>query len=108
MKLNNEKIKALKPKENGKNFKKYDGNNLFLLVTSHGSKLWRFKYKFGGKYKEMALGKYPTISLKLARTKADKARQLLSDSIDPMAQRKLLKLQSTCKDLNFGEIALQW
>lgn len=108
MKLNNEKIKALKPKENGKNFKKYDGNNLFLLVTSHGSKLWRFKYKFGGKYKEMALGKYPTVPLKLARTKADKARQLLSDSIDPMAQRKLLKLQSTCKGLNFGEIALQW
>jgi hypothetical protein len=75
---------------------------LYLLTKDTGSKHWYFRYMLSGKHKDMSLGKYPTISLKLARTKADKARLLLSDSIDPMAQRKLLKLQSTCEDLNFA------
>ncbi|WP_166108757.1 site-specific integrase [Pseudoalteromonas sp. Z9A5] len=106
--LNNEKVKAKTCPVDQKQTKTSDGNNLYLITKNTGSKFWYFIYMFGGKHKDMSLGEYPTISLKLARTKAGKARQLLSDSIDPMAQRKLLKLQSTCKDLNFGEIAFQW
>jgi len=108
MKLTNEKIKAITCPKDQKKTKKHDGNNLYLLTKISGSKHWYFCYKFGGKHKNMSLGKYPTISLKLARTKANEAHLLLSESIDPMAQRKLLKLQSTCADLNFGKIALQW
>ncbi|MEI8623441.1 tyrosine-type recombinase/integrase [Pseudoalteromonas sp. B137] len=106
--LNNEKIKALKCPEDKKQFKKFDSNGLYLLVNRTGSKLWRLKYKYGGKHKVMALGKYPTIPLKDARKKADKARLLLHDGIDPMAERKLKKHQSYCEDLNFGVIAHQW
>ena len=108
MKLNNEKIKALKCPKDKKQTKIFDGNGLYLLVKSTGSKLWYFKYMFGGKHKEMAFGKYPKTTLKQARKKADDARLLLSDAIDPMAERKLKKYQSTCEDLNFGKIALQW
>ena len=108
MKLNNEKIKALKCPKDKKQIKKFDGNGLYLLVKNTGSKLWYFKYMFGGKHKEMAFGKYPKITLKQARKKADDARLLLSDAIDPMAERKLKKHQSTCESLSFGKIAHQW
>lgn len=106
--LNNEKIKALKCPEDKEQLKKFDSNGLYLLVNSTGSKLWRLKYKYGGKHKLMALGKYPTTPLKDARKKADEARLLLLDGIDPMAERKLKKHQSYCEHLNFGVIAHQW
>lgn len=47
--------------------KRSDGNNLFLLVKSNGSKLWRIRFRHAGKYQEMALGKHPSTSLSEAR-----------------------------------------
>ena len=108
MKLTNEKIKAIVCPKDQKKTKTSDGNNLYLVTKITGSKHWYFIYMIGGKRKNMSLGKYPTVSLKLARAKAAQAHLLLIDSIDPLSQRKLLKLQSTCEDLNFGKIALQW
>ncbi|MGA3049111.1 MAG: Arm DNA-binding domain-containing protein [Terracidiphilus sp.] len=36
--------------------KMYDREGLFLLVNPSGSKLWRWRYRAGGKEKLMALG----------------------------------------------------
>jgi Arm DNA-binding domain len=36
---------------------------MFLLVNPNGSKYWRFKYRYGGKEKLLALGVYPDLSL---------------------------------------------
>lgn len=36
-------------------YKVADGNGLYLLVNPSGSKLWRWKYRFAGKEKLMAL-----------------------------------------------------
>jgi hypothetical protein len=70
-----------------------DGHGLFLLVTPSGGKLWRWKYRFEGKEKLMALGKFPEISLEQARLLHTKARQQLANGIDPMALRKRMKQQ---------------
>ena len=40
-----------------------DGGGLYLEVTAAGGKLWRWKYRFGGKEKRLALGKYPEVPL---------------------------------------------
>ncbi len=64
MKLNNLKIK--KAQFEGRNFKLFDGHNLYLWVTKHG-KYWRYRYSFGGKEKTLSLGAYPDVSLKMAR-----------------------------------------
>lgn len=42
--------------------KLYDGGGLYLLVKPNGSRLWRFKYRYGGVEKGLALGSYPAIS----------------------------------------------
>jgi hypothetical protein len=41
---------------------------MYLEVSLAGGKLWRLKYRFGGKGKLLALGRYPEISLKVSET----------------------------------------
>jgi hypothetical protein len=36
-----------------------DGQGLYLLVTPKGALHWRFRYRFAGKCKTLALGSYP-------------------------------------------------
>ena len=49
-------VRNFKPR--AKPFKLSDGGGLRLLVPTHGSKLWRLAYRFGGKQKTLALGIY--------------------------------------------------
>ena len=77
-KLTDTGIRQAKPTE--KPYKLFDGGGLFLLVQPKGSKLWRLKYRFGGKEKLFAIGSYDKgISLKKAREERDKARDLLAE-----------------------------
>jgi len=69
-----------------------DSGGLHLLIQRNGSKLWRLAYRFGGKQKTLAIGVYPTVTLKHAREKRDEAKRLLADNIDPSTQRRLEKL----------------
>jgi len=79
-------FRHLKPGE--KDYKQSDGGGLFMLVTTTGSKLWRLAYRFDGKQKLLALGRYPVTSLANARIKRDDAKRLLADGIDPSVNRK--------------------
>jgi hypothetical protein len=83
------KVQKAKPKD--KPVTLFDGGGLFLMVTPTGGKLWRFKYRFEGKAKLLALGSYPEISLLNVRQRRDEARRLLAQGIDPSADRKAQK-----------------
>jgi hypothetical protein len=63
---------------------------LYLEVSPAGGTWWRFKYGFGGKEKRLSLGVYADVSLKEARSRRDESRKLLSDGIDPAANRKAM------------------
>jgi|HubBroStandDraft_4_1064222.scaffolds.fasta_scaffold34631_3 integrase len=85
-----------------------DGNGLHLLVNPNGSRLWRLRYRFGGKQNMLSLGSFPEISLADARAKRDDARKLLANGIDPSRQRKLDKIAAASAAKNtFGAIALE-
>lgn len=86
MALTETAIKALKP--GAKEIKVADAGGLYLAVHPNGSKYWRLKYRFAGKEKKLALGKYPTISLREARDKRDEAKSLLARGIDPGAKKQ--------------------
>ncbi|MGE4558093.1 MAG: Arm DNA-binding domain-containing protein [Desulfovibrionaceae bacterium] len=66
----------------------FDGEGLYLEVSPAGSKLWRLKYRFRGKERRMALGKYPEVELADARLLKADAKELLRQGIDPGDQRK--------------------
>jgi integrase len=116
MKLKAAQINGMTCREGQKQTKVHDSDGLYLLIkqTSGDStkknkgKLWRFRYKYGGKHKEMALGKYPDITLAVAREKAGKARHSLMDGVDPMAERKIKKYQFSDDNLHFGKVAMEW
>ncbi|MHC1698736.1 MAG: tyrosine-type recombinase/integrase [Geobacteraceae bacterium] len=107
MALKDIQIKTAKPKE--KDYKLTDGGGLYLLVTSGGSKLWRFKYRFDGKEKLLAIGVYPDISLAEARDRRQEARNLVANGIDPSAERKAAKQKrADLKANSFETIAREW
>jgi integrase len=66
-----------------------DGDGLYLLLfVRGGAHGWRLDYSIHGKRKTLSLGTYPDTGLKLARDKAQAARQLVAAGIDPSAERK--------------------
>ena len=65
-----------------------DGENLWLVVTPSQTKNWVFRYTFLGKAHAMGLGTVSLVSLQEARQKAQDARRLLFDGIDPLEKRK--------------------
>ena len=75
--------------------KRADGGGLYLLINPTGSKLWRWKYRFCGKEKLLALGAYPDVSLAAARSACADARALLASGIDPGTRRKTAKQERT-------------
>ena len=96
-------LRKLQPKE--KPYKIVDGSGLFIWVTPKGSKLWRLDYRFNGKRKTLALGRYPEISLSEAREIAFEMRKLIARGIDPAVKRKEEKL---AKSITFEAIAWEF
>ena len=92
-----------------KNYKKFDGGGMFLLIKPDGSKYWRLKYTYVGKEKLLALGVYPEVSLKEARKKHDEYKTKLAEGIDPVQDKKQSKNELKENVANtFENIALEW
>ncbi|HEY3327461.1 MAG TPA: integrase arm-type DNA-binding domain-containing protein [Novimethylophilus sp.] len=107
MALTDVEIRQAKPQE--KAYKLFDGGGLYVEVMPTGGKLWRYKYRFGGKEKRLALGAYPEITLKDARERHLQARKLLADDIDPGENRKAEKQEKAFSKTNtFREWAGRW
>lgn len=107
MPLTDTAVKNAKP--GPKPVKMYDAGGLLLLVAPTGGKLWRLKYRYGGKEKMLALGAYPIISLKDARARRDDARKLLANGVDPSDNRKAVKAAKDERAGNsFETVAREW
>lgn len=101
--LNEAKIRSARPKERA--YKLFDERGLFMLVTSSGGRLWRFRYRLNGVEKLLTLGAYPDVTLKRAREKRDDARRLVADEVDPSAKRQAEKAVQAD---TFEAIAREW
>jgi len=100
--LTDTEIKKSKPKD--KQYKLSDGAGLCIIITSKGSKYFRFDYSFNGKRKSISFGTYPQTSLKDARIKRDEAKEFIKNGIDPSHNKKIEKKEIN----NFEDIAMQW
>ena len=107
MKLTNTACINAKPKE--KPYKLADGGGMYLEITPSGGKLWRLKYRFGGKEKLLSLGKYPQTTLAEARIKREELKKLLANGTDPSDHRKQQKQEQTLSSANnFEAVAREW
>lgn len=107
MALSDTAIRSAKPAV--KPYRLFDGGGLYLEVSPSGGKLWRLKYRFDGKEKRLALGRYPEVSLKDVRDRRDAARKLLANGVDPGVHRKAVEADKARMAANsFEAVALEW
>ena len=96
-------------KKSEKPVRLFDGGGLYLEISPSGGKLWRLKYRFGGKEKRLAFGTYPDVTLAEARERREEARKLLANDVDPSEQKKAQKAASQERAANsFEVIAREW
>lgn len=89
MPLTDTAIKALKPKE--KRYTVSDARGLVLEVFPTGGMLWHYRYRLNGKQERVTLGRYPALSLKLARAERDKRETMVALGQSPAEQKRLTK-----------------
>jgi integrase len=92
MPLTDVAIRQAKP--GSKATKLSDEKGMFLLITPAGGKLWRFKYRFEGKEKLLAMGAYPAVGLSDARKRREDARALLAKGKDPSREKQRDKIRA--------------
>ena len=96
-------------KARAKLYRLADGEGLHLEVSPPGGKLWRFRYRHGGKEKMLALGKYPEVRGPEARKRAGAARQAVSEGRDPAAEKLAAKERARFgAATDFESVARQW
>ena len=107
MPLTDTTVRNAKPSD--KPIRLFDAGGLYLEISPAGGKLWRFKYRYEGKEKRLALGIYPDSSLKEARERRDEARKLLANAVDPGEAKKANKAAGLERAANsFEVIAREW
>src|SRR5438874_1790793 len=85
-----------------------DGANLYLQVSSSGSKSWIFRYATKGREREMGLGSLIAVPLTKAREKAGEARDKLAEGRDPLEDKSEADAQATlakARSKTFAECA---
>jgi integrase len=100
MPLTDTAIRALKPKAT--RYSRTDGRGLVLEVFPTGGMLWHYRYRLNGKQERVTLGRYPALSLKLARAERDKRETLVAQGQSPAVQKQLAK-QGSAPDTTVAE-----
>ena len=72
-------------------YKVPDAGGLYLYVTPAGTRIWRYKYRVGGKEKLLVIGRYPD-TLKSARLARDEAKRAQASGHDPGLEARRVKL----------------
>lgn len=107
MPLTDTAIRNAKPED--KPARLFDGGGLYLEISPSGGKLWRMKYRHGGKEKRLAFGAYPDVGLKDARERREEARKLLANGTDPGEVKKAQKAAKAERAANsFETLAREW
>ncbi len=81
MPLTDVQCRSAKPQ--ARDYRLPDAGGLHLFVTTAGARLWRLRYKVGGKEKTLSIGPYPEIGLSAARDARDAAKAVLRGGQDP-------------------------
>lgn len=102
-------VKIRQVKATDKALKLADAAGLYLEVKPNGSKLWRYRYRIGGRENLYAIGDYPSVSLSDARKARDDARELIKQGQHPAHARQNQRSQQIgANALTFKAVAEEW
>lgn len=107
--LTDAQVRNAKPDPDKAIRKLSDGRGLYLAVMPTGSKLWRMKYRIGGKEKTYSIGAYPEVSLADARDECTAARDWLRNGKDPVTARKVHRATALSEQQTiFAALSAEW
>ena len=89
-----------------KSYRLTDGRGLYLEVRPNGSKYWRYKFRFEGKEKLLALGVYPAVKLIEARNLHHDAWMKVRAGINPIEEKRAAAAKAFGP--TFGAVADEW
>jgi integrase len=93
-------IRHVQPPENGRLELADAGcRGLWLRITSNGAKTFAFRFRSNGRSERLSLGRYPDLSLRDARNRADALRRDVVDGKNPSAHKRSAPAR------NFGALA---
>src|SRR5436853_6260752 len=72
-----------KAKAKDKPYKIADRDGLYLFVTPHEVKSWRFDYRLASVRRTLTIGRFPDVGLTAARDAVSAARALVAQGISP-------------------------
>jgi integrase len=82
-----------------------DAQGLYLETSPAGSKRWFLKIYQDGKETRLTLGSYPAMGLSAARIVRDKIKADKKEGTDPIAARKLRKINRKPEGVTFAQVA---
>ncbi|TRO08246.1 DUF4102 domain-containing protein [Ectopseudomonas mendocina] len=107
MPLTDAKIRNAKATD--KPLKLTDSGGLYLEVRPTGAKLWRLRYRIGGKENVFAIGGYPEVGLADARSEREKVKPLIRQGIHPSHNRQAERLANSAANANtFEAVTREW
>jgi integrase len=74
-------------------------SSLYLRVSENGVKTWTLKYNVGSLQRKYTIGRYPELSLAVAKKEALRLRGVISLGNDPQGERKAKRAALTVKDI---------
>ncbi len=98
MALTDAAIRAAKPRH--AQYKLFDEGGLFVIVKPAGGKLWRLKYRHGGKEQQLTIGVFPDVGLKEARRRRDEARKQIAAGLNPSFEKKRAAIAASVNAAN--------
>lgn len=72
-----------------------DGDGLMLVVRPNGESSWVLRYSKGGTRTDLTLGRWPVVTLKMAREQSVEVRRKVVSGTDPLAERKAAREKAT-------------
>jgi transposase-like protein len=67
------------------------GQSLYLQVSPNGRRYWHYRYHFGGREKQLSLGRFPYVPVESAWARRHAARHFLEAGVDPAGQKEALR-----------------
>lgn len=91
----------------GKSVAIADGGGLTFTLSTSGTAAWVLRFRYGGKSRELTLGRYPDKSLAQAREDARKARDSIQNGVDVARKKQIDKIQRAALK-SFRELATDY
>ncbi len=91
----------------GKPVAKSDGGGLTFTLSAKGLASWVLRYRFGGRPRELTIGRYQDISLANARKAATDARAKIQGGFDVAREKRRTKVE-TAAAMSFRKLAADY